>query len=133
MFSLPARGIPRSSICILKQQILGYVLITRRDGSTYSQVKVATRSLSCSVNSDTLLYRESELSILLYRSPFPEESTARHELSINCKYHHRERSVIERQSRTDCRLLSYRCDFSSRLLRDFYYSLAKISFPRKIS
>jgi len=62
---------------------------------------------SRSVNSDTLLYR-AELSILLYCSPFPRESTARHELSINCKYHHRAFSVIERQSRTDCRLLSYR-------------------------
>lgn len=37
-----ARGAPRP-ICILKQQILKYALITRRDGSTYSEVKVATR------------------------------------------------------------------------------------------
>lgn len=38
-----ARGAPHPPICILKQQILEYVLITRRDGSTYSEVKVAAQ------------------------------------------------------------------------------------------
>lgn len=38
-----ARGIPRAPICILKQQTLEYALITRRNGSTYSKVKVAAR------------------------------------------------------------------------------------------
>lgn len=37
------REAPRPPIYILKQQILEYALITRRDGSTSSKVKVATR------------------------------------------------------------------------------------------